>query len=72
MRITSLWQMDADNESALHEAMMNGEKDVAGDILNDIGDQETRVYLAEQYDLPLAECDEEWARRELKAQNDQP
>lgn len=72
MNTRMLMQMDADNEAGLHEAMMNGEKDTALDMLNDIGCQETRVSLAEQYDLPLAECDEEWARRMLKAQNDQP
>ena len=60
------------HEDAVVFAMSVGELDWAQDSLNEIDCVENRVYFADKYKLELAECDEEWARRELKAQNDQP
>ena len=54
-------------EAQIEYAMQIGRKDVAGEILYELDDVEDRVYFADKHDLPLADCDEAWARAEHDA-----
>lgn len=58
---------DADYEECVDLCMEEGMVEDAEELLTQISDVETRVYLADQHNLPLDEGAENWARREHKA-----
>ena len=64
-RIEQMWEDGVDRETILEFCMDEGRKDLAQEEFDQMDvEVEDRVYLADKHNLKLAECDEEWARRE--------
>ena len=64
-RIEQLWNAGASRVDILEFCIDEDRKDLAQEEFEQMDvDVEDRVYYADKYGLKLADCDDEWARRE--------